>query len=136
MKKVILIACLLFGVNLYADLLEDGLQEHEKGNYKKATELFGKACDGGNMSACYNSGLMYDNGDGVRQDKVKAKELYTKACDGGYMGACYNLGVMHDNGDGVRQDKVKAKELFGKACDGGYMNGCKNYKILNEAGIQ
>ena len=35
----------------------------------KAVELFTKACDGGNAIGCFNLGVMYSNGEGVRQDK-------------------------------------------------------------------
>ena len=98
MKKVILIACLLLGVNLYANLLVDGIEEYNKGNYEKAKELYIKACDGGDMRACQNLGLIYYNGDGVRQDKVKAKELFGKACDGGYMNGCKNYKTLNKAG--------------------------------------
>ena len=47
MKKV-LIMLLLIGVNLYANLNDDGMAEFQKGNYQKASQLWKKACDGGN----------------------------------------------------------------------------------------
>ena len=93
-----------------------------------------KACDDGNAISCFNLGLLYDEGRGVRQDYKKASELYSKACDMGYAGGCYNLGFLYNNGQGVRQDKRTAKEYFGKACDLGDQGGCNNYKILNEQG--
>ena len=91
-----------------------------------------KACDSGNFSGCYNLGVMYNNGLGVKQNYFKAVKLYNKACDGGNAVGCYNLGVMYNNGQGVKQDYFKAKELFGKACDGGNNGGCKGYAILNK----
>jgi TPR repeat protein len=46
-------------------------------------EQLERACARKEFGACVDLGWMYDNGEGVRQDKVKAVELYTKACDGG-----------------------------------------------------
>ena len=46
MNKLLLIISLLLGVNLFADLVNDGLKEYEKGNKQKAKELYTKACDG------------------------------------------------------------------------------------------
>ena len=134
MNNILLSVILLIGI-ANADLVESGLEKYNSGNKKEASIDWEKACDGGDMVGCFNLGLMYDNGDGIRQDKIKATELYGKACDGGDMKGCYNLGNMYYKGDGIRQDKRKAKELFGKACDGGDMGGCKGYKILNEEGF-
>ncbi|MFA5455575.1 MAG: hypothetical protein WC272_09665 [Sulfurimonas sp.] len=44
----------------------------------------------GNMNGCYNLVVLYANGDGVRQDKLKAKELFGKSCDGGNNDGCKN----------------------------------------------
>jgi len=95
-----------------------------------------KRCDGGEARGCYNLGLMYYKGEGVRQDKVKAAELYTKACHGDYLPACNNLGLMYKNGDGVRQDLLEAAQLFQHACyhnyhvpprgSRGYSPACQN----------
>ena len=57
-------------------------------------QQYKNACDGGNARGCFNLGLMYYKGRGVKQDDFKAKELYGKACDGGCAGGCYNLGFM------------------------------------------
>ena len=47
-----------------------------------------KDCNGGNAVACVDLGLMYYNGEGVKQDKSKAKKLFGDACDMGYQGGC------------------------------------------------
>jgi hypothetical protein len=129
-----LLILMIISLNLSADLVDDGLKEYDNGNKHKAKELYKKACDGGYISGCLNLGVMYNFGDGVRQDKFKASKLYKKACDGGYVDGCFNLGLMYNNGDAVRQNKPKAKELFGKACDGGDMDGCLNLGVLYVTG--
>ena len=85
---------------------------------------------------CYNLGVMYVEGQGVRQDYHKARELYKKACDMKYASACNNLGFLYDNGQGVRQNRSIAKQYYGKACDLGQQVGCDNYKLLNNQGVQ
>ncbi|WP_241091354.1 SEL1-like repeat protein [Campylobacter showae] len=39
------------------------------------------ACDDGELSSCHSLGLLYTNGQGVKQDYQKAIQLYQKACD-------------------------------------------------------
>lgn len=107
-------------------------------NAKKYSEI---ACNKGNgdlaqSESCYNLGVMYKNGEGVRQDYHKAHELYKKACDLKYGSACNNLGYLYGRGLGVRQNLSTAKQYYGKACDLGEQVGCNNYKKLNEQGIQ
>jgi len=130
MIKKLLLALILLSFNLYADTLDDALKAYDSGDTQKAVQLLTKACDDNNMIGCFLLGVLYDNGDGVKQDKQKAVKLYTKACDGNTMMGCFNLGVLYSNGDGVRQDKQKAVQLYTKACDGGNASGCKNYRIL------
>ena len=107
-------------------------------NAKKYVEM---GCNKGNgdlaqAESCYNLGLMYYNGKGVRQDDAKAAELYKKACGMKYGDACNNLGRLYDRGEGVRQDKSIAKEYYGKACDLRSQKGCDNYRELNERGVE
>lgn len=107
-------------------------------NAKKYREI---ACNKGNRvifqsESCYNLGVMYYEGKGVRQDYHKAHELYKKACDMEYGIACNNLGYLYGNGQGVKQNLPTAKQYFGKACDFGNQMGCDNYKTLNRQGVQ
>ncbi len=89
MKKV-LIMLLLIGVNLYANLNDDGMAEFQKGNYQKASQLWKKACDNGNMNGCNHLGFLYYHGKGVKQNYQIASQLWKKACDSGNMLSCFN----------------------------------------------
>lgn len=111
-----------------------GMQHYNNKDYVKAKDLWIKACDGENADGCFNLGVLYDDGHGVKQDYFKAKELYAKACNGGNAGGCSNLGALYYNGLGVRQDKRQAKEYYGKACVLGSQPSCDEYKELNEQG--
>ena len=93
-----------------------------------------QAAEQGDAEAQYNLGVMYAQGQGVRQDDAQAVQWYRQAAEQGYAQAQSNLGVMYYNGQGVRQNYKIAKEWFGKACDNGLQQGCDAYRELNQAG--
>jgi len=127
MGKFLLGLCLVFGVNLYADLVSDGIAEYNEKNYKEAIELWKQSCDTGNMAGCNNLAFMYANGKGVHFDEQRASELYALTCDAGDSTACSNLGAIYENGVGkVRQNFVKATRLYNKSCKAGNNMGCNN----------
>ena len=121
--KKMMVALLALGIGqaAWADNVPD---------FKKTLQ----AAEQGFAAAQYNLGVMYDNGQGVRQDDAQAVQWYRKAAEQGIAEAQYNLGVMYDNGQGVRQNYKIAKEWFGKACDNGIQLGCDAYRELNQAG--
>jgi beta-lactamase hcpA (cysteine-rich 28 kDaprotein) len=134
MKRILVLLVVLFSIGFSKDLIELGIEAYEKGDYQKAGQLYQKACDGGNADGCYNLGLLYVSGRGVKQDYQKAVKLFKKDCDSGNAEGCYNLGVSYNNGKGVKQDFYTAKQYYGKACDLGLQLGCDNYRRLNEKG--
>ena len=54
-----------------------------------------KACDGDDASGCYNLGVMYYNGQGVKQSNANALKYLGKACDGGDAGGCKNYAILN-----------------------------------------
>ena len=124
-----------FQSTAWADTLEQqfqqGLEAIKRGDYQTAFKLWLPLAEQGDASAQFNLGMMYDNGQGVKQDDVQAVKWYRQAAEQGYAKAQYNLGVKYYQGEGVRQDKGQAKEWFGKACDNGHQDGCKYYGKLN-----
>lgn len=52
-------------------------------DYKKAMNLFSKACEKKDWSACTCLGECYELGKGVKENIKKANELYNQACDNG-----------------------------------------------------
>ena len=90
-----------------------------------------QAAEQGFAAAQYNLGVMYDNGQGVRQDYAQAVQWYLKAAEQGYADAQYNLGLMYEKGQGVRQSKIVAKEWFKKACAYGDKQSCDAYQKLD-----
>lgn len=67
----------------------------------------------------FNLGLMYSEGQGVKQDYFKAAEWFQKAAEQGHAEAQYNLGLMYYYGEGVKQDFIKAVEWCQKSAEQG-----------------
>ena len=65
-------------------------------------------------------GVMYANGDVVKQNLQKARELYEESASQGYAEAQYNLGNMYYFGQGVKQDLQKAVYWYTKSANQGY----------------
>ena len=93
-------------------------------------EIF-KLANQGNAAAQSNLGLMYAEGQGVRQDYTQARQWFEKAASQDDAAAQFNLGVMYAKGQSVRQDIKRAQEYFGQACDNGEQQGCDAYRKLN-----
>lgn len=74
-----------------------------------------KGCDLGELTACYNLGMSYENGTGVKKDITKGMKLYSRSCylynGQGY----YNYGIHYALGIGVEQNLTKARQLYTKA---------------------
>ena len=57
-----------------------------------------KSCDLKNGMGCDNVGVLYNNGQGVKQNKNTAKWYYGKACDFGYQEGCDNYRELNEQG--------------------------------------
>ena len=61
----------------------------------------------GHASAQYNTGVLYENGQGVTHDFKEAAKWYRRAADQGHASAQFNMGVMYENGHGVKHDSKR-----------------------------
>ena len=73
------------------------------------------AASGGDVSAQFDLGVMYDNGEGVSLHKAEAAKWYRMAAEQGYDLAQFSLGCMYKNGEGVPQDINEAEYWFSMA---------------------
>lgn len=135
-EKAVSLGDILANMNL-------GIAYDKKRDFYNAAKHHNIACEKLDTSelefkaqSCFNLGVAYNQGKGVRQDYHKAAELYKKSCDMKFAQACHNLSILYFNGQGVRQNNSTAKEYFGKACDLGIQDSCDNYKLLNNKGVQ
>jgi len=86
-----------------------------KKDYKKAVELYNKACDGGLADGCNNLGRMYAHGKGVKMDMTRAMGYARRACDADSWIACGNFAsVLEADGD-----RARAAQYYQKACEMG-----------------
>ena len=83
MVKKIILGFGIFATLLFGATLQDGLNAFEKGDYKTAFTIFEDLAKKGDVEAQFELGMMYANGEGVRQDDFKAKEWYEKAASQG-----------------------------------------------------
>ena len=117
MKKIISIFLLLLitlSSGVHADL-QEGLDAYQSGNYSLALKHLEKAAEQGDASVQFLLGVMYVNGEGVRQDQKAAVKWYRKASEQGNDSAQFNLGNMYAEGRGVRQDDKAAVKWYRKA---------------------
>lgn len=78
-------------------------------------------------------GLMYENGDGVRQDYARALSLYRQSALQGHRGGSYNLAMMYKNGHGVPRDLYEAARWMLVAVEAGNPVAADNLRqILKE----
>jgi len=97
---------------------------------KKATRLYRRAADLGDMEAMYMVGISYLKGNGVKYDKKKAVKYFRMAADRGYVLAQYNLGGALRKGDGVTQDDDEALRFYKLAAEQGLTEAEFNLGLL------
>ena len=78
-----------------------------------------KAAEKGNVTAQYNLGKCYYNGEGVNQDYAEAARWYRKAAEQGAAAAQCDLGICYYYGQGVKQDYGEAVKWYRKAAEQG-----------------
>ena len=118
MKKGLLnILLRLFSFAGYANKRSKYLHEE---NYENSFTICNKKAEEGDAEAQFNLALMYEKGDGIKQDKQKALYWYTKAAEQGLFVAQNNLGFMYNEGEGIEQDKQKAIYWLTKAAEQGH----------------
>jgi TPR repeat protein len=61
---------------------DEGVAAYKAGDYVKAVELWQPLAEQGVANAQYNLGIMYDNGEGVKQDYAEAAKWYRQPFQG------------------------------------------------------
>ena len=85
----------LLSVNLtQANTLEEAKQKLAEKDFAAAHAIYLYLANQNDAKACYNLGLMYQDGDGVAKSLDEAVKWYTKSADLGYKEAQYTLGAL------------------------------------------
>ena len=87
-------------------------------SFAQASKYY-KAANQGDVTAQYNLGVCYHNGNGVAKDYAKAVYWYSKAANQGHASAQCNLGFCYKNGEGVTKNYAKAVYWYSKAANQG-----------------
>jgi TPR repeat protein len=74
-----------------ANMLEEAKQKLAEKDYAAAHAIYLSLANQNDAKACYNLGLMYQDGDGVTKSMDEAVKWYTKSADLGYKEAQYTL---------------------------------------------
>ena len=88
----------------------------------------------GTVSAQFDLGVHYANGEGVPENDAEAVNWYRLAAEQGYAPAQYNLGVMYDEGRGVREDAAEAARWFRLAAEQGDATAQYNLGVMYREG--
>ncbi len=140
-------AVVIFGVVLAVALtpvaamsgpFEDGLKAYNVGDYGTAWRLLRPLAEQGDAAAQYGLGVMYERGQGVRQNDVEAVKWYRLAAKQGHAEAQSNLGLMYVNGQGVMRDHAEAVKWFRLAAEQGNAEALSNlgYMYGHGRGVQ
>lgn len=105
---------------------------YNRSDNRQAAFWFRKAAEQGYADAQFKLGIMYDQGEGVAQDKTQAVSWYRKASEQGNAMAQFNLAHMYYNGDGVAQDKQQAVVWLRKAANQGLPEAKAALKKLSQ----
>ncbi|HEX2208776.1 MAG TPA: CHAT domain-containing protein [Longimicrobium sp.] len=87
--------------------------------YDTAFIWFRDAVKAGSLDARIDSGQMYEQGQGTRQDLEMALCLYRTAAEAGSSRGMLMMGRIYENGIGVPRDDDRAEEWYLKAAAGG-----------------
>lgn len=96
-------------------IFEQGAEAYKNGDHSEAFKLWLSRAEQGDMSAQFNVGRMYDDGDGVEQDKGQALKWYQKSAEQNHPDAQYHLALMYSEGDGIAQDFKQAYRWYSRS---------------------
>ena len=85
----------MLALQLFAGNFEKGAEAFESGDCKTAFKYFKPLAEQGNVTAQFNLGLMYVQGEGVSQNFKKAVYWCQKAAEQGEAEAQFFLGAMY-----------------------------------------
>ena len=102
--------------------------------YKEALNWYRKSAEQGNSAAQHNLGIMYRNGEGVKQDYIEALKWYRLSAEQENSGAQFGLGNMYRDGEGVKQDYIEAVKWYRSSAEQGNSYGQNNLGFMYQNG--
>lgn len=115
------------------DILSAG-KALKDGDYPTALRIYRRGANQGDAGSQVSLGVMYEKGQGTKQNYVEAAKWYRKAADQGDEIAQYNLAVMHAEGRGVVKSYGEALKLYRLAAGRGYDRAQSNLGVMYAEG--
>lgn len=116
-RTILVILSLLLAAAPCLASFDSGLKAYKKKDFARAMKDF-KA--DGSKNSCYNIGIMYYKGEGVKQDRREAVQWFRKAADLGDMNAQFTMGMLYDKGEDLALDQGEAYRWYRKAAEQGH----------------
>jgi uncharacterized protein len=113
---------------------DTGWEAYERGDFEAAYAAWHPLAEQGDIIAQYNIASMYDNGQGVAEDKSEAARWYRAAAEQGDVDAQFSLGFMYDYGEGVEQDYGEAVRWYRAAAEQGLSNAQFSLGVMYDYG--
>ena len=107
-----------------------GLAFEKEENYEEAARWYRMAAEQGVSEAQNNLGVMYKDGQGVKQDFKEAAHWFLLAAQQDNTLAQLNLGWLYHAGKGLRQNADSARYWYSKAAQKGHATAQLNLGIL------
>ena len=93
---------------------------------KEAITISTKRCQEGDYEMCNDLGVLYRDGEEVKQDYAKALTFYKMVCNSKSIVGCNDLALMYGNAEGVERNASLAIKYYGMSCDAKESIGCYN----------
>lgn len=110
-----------------ADMYYWGWQDKVKEpDYKQALLWYKRAARGGDVTAKYVLGVMYEQGKGTDINYERSSQWFYSAAEDGHRDAQYNLGNMFSKGSGVKRNRQLAVKWYTRAAEQGNVDAMYN----------
>jgi len=117
---------LILPTTLYANNVQEGINEGSKGNYRKSYKILMPLAREGNAQAQSAVGYMLSKGLGVKRNRESAVYWYKQSASQGNTTAQFNLGMAYVKGRGVRRNLIYAYMWWDIAASLGHKRALKN----------
>lgn len=113
-RKIFMLALVAMSAGAQASV-QTGIDAYGAENFPAALKELKPLAEKGDAKALYMLGIMYENGQGVKQDYEQALSLFNKSSEQGYDQAMLHLAEMYKSGRGTQVDLVQAHKWFNLA---------------------
>jgi uncharacterized protein len=127
--RLFIVGMLLCGV-VHAHTLEEAKQKLSQKDFAAAHAIYLSLANQNDAKACYNLGLMYHDGDGVKQSMDEAVKWYTRSAELNYVQAQYMLAslVFRREIQGISYER--AAQYYQQAAEQGHVRSQLNLGML------